>query len=229
MSLVPVDTSSALAVTDYLTKARDWLATAVETSTPHGIANTKAELSVAAEATKQIGLSKEIQADALEMVRRAEYALGKSIRKGQAEGTIASREDNLTQSPFRQRGTTGTPPSSLSKPLPADFFTTKEERGDAYAMAGVSDFDAVLDEAKAEGNLSRANVARIAREKSGKPTAATDPTERAHQEAELINAFAAIVRRSLTPKNISTLSPKARTKLVELFENAITSLKGSDQ
>ncbi|MGA4670049.1 hypothetical protein ACPCG0_09675 [Propionibacteriaceae bacterium Y1923] len=44
-----------------------------------------------AEATKQLGLSKEIRDDATEMVRRAEYALGKAIRKGQAEGTVTSR------------------------------------------------------------------------------------------------------------------------------------------
>jgi hypothetical protein len=71
--------------------ARDWLATAVETTGPEQIAAAKAEIATAAEAIKQLGLSKEIRADAAEMVRHAEYALAKSIRKGQAEGTVAAR------------------------------------------------------------------------------------------------------------------------------------------
>lgn len=50
-------------------------------------------------------------------------------------------------------------------------------------------------------------------------------TERAHQEAELINAFSAIVRRSLTPKNVATLTPKARARLISILNDAVTTLK----
>lgn len=54
-------------------------------------------------------------------------------------------------------------------------------------------------------------------------------TERAHQEAELVNAFRQTLRPLLTPKNVDGLSPKARTLLIELFENAIQALKEEDR
>lgn len=165
MSLVPVDTSSEVAVTSYLTHARDWLAQAVETTGPENIAAAKAEIATAAEATKQLGLSKEIQLDAQEMVRRAEYALGKSIRKGQAEGTIAKRGD-----------IGGTPPNAGSRghlhkefSHATDFASNTELHGNptkgapgilAVADLESEDFEEALSEAKSEGNLSRANVVR---------------------------------------------------------------------
>lgn len=166
MTLVPVDTTNAIAVTDYLTKARDWLSTAVEKSTPLGIAGAKVEIAVAAEATKQLGLSKEIQDEASEMVRRAEYTLRKATKKAQDSGEVRTRESNLVPG-ARTRGPVT--PTTSDLPRPRDFFSTKDEYEDANAMGALEpdDFDEVIDEAKAEGNLSRANVARLAREKAG--------------------------------------------------------------
>lgn len=54
-------------------------------------------------------------------------------------------------------------------------------------------------------------------------------TDRAYQEAELVTAFRSMVRPLLSPKNVDSLSPKARTLLVELLERAIATLKGTDQ
>ncbi|WP_051549273.1 hypothetical protein [Nocardioides sp. URHA0032] len=54
-------------------------------------------------------------------------------------------------------------------------------------------------------------------------------TERAHQEAELINAFGSIVKRSLTPENVATLSPRAKGRLIEILTVALTTLKENDQ
>lgn len=179
MSLVPVDTSSEVAVTDYLTRARDWLSRAVDETGPEQIAAAKAEIATAAEATKQLGLSKEIQLDAQEMVRRAEYALAKSIRKGQAEGVIATHGGG-------RRSTAGTP--TLTSP--SEFASKQELSGAGHGQPGIyalaeadePDFDEAIDEARAEGNLSRANVARKAREKSGteraKPRRAITDTAR---------------------------------------------------
>jgi hypothetical protein len=122
-----------------------------------------------------------------------------------------------------------------SKPKPSDFLGAGRETNDVNVMADLSDddFDAVITEAKAEGNLSRANVARKAREQSGRSpapaAAAAGSTERAHQEAELINAFRQTVRPLLSPKNVAGLSPKARTLLIDLFENAIQALKEEDR
>lgn len=163
MSLMPVDPSNALAVSDYLTKARDWLATCVEMTGPEQIAAAKAEIATAAEATKQLGLSKEIQLDASEMVRRAEYALGKAIRKGQDEGSVAIRGS-----------IGGTPPNAHGRgPLDREISpVTKFASGtELYGQRGgdgilglaevePAAFDAALAEAKEEGNVSRANVVR---------------------------------------------------------------------
>jgi len=158
--LVAVDTSSEIAVTSYLQQARDWLATAVEQTGPEQIAMTKAEIATAAEATKQLGLSKEIQDDAKEMVRRAEYALRKAQLRGQEAGEIRSRETNL-----RTSGTS----TSGDLPKPRDFFSSEVEYRDSLAMGALEDheFEQVLSEAREEGNLSRQNVANKARSLTG--------------------------------------------------------------
>lgn len=229
MTLAPIDATNEVAVSDYLTRARDWLSTAVEMTGPEQIAMAKAEIATAAEATKQLGLSKEIQLDAQEMVRRAEYALARSIRKGQAEGTVRSQgvgsKDNLS-------------PGRTELPSPYDFAGKHELHGTGgrpgiynLGEAEPEDLDEAIDAAKAEGNLSRANVARKAQERSGKSSPApaeAGTTERAHQEAELINALAQMVRRSLTPKNVSTLSPKAKRRITDILHAAIQTLEGTN-
>lgn len=175
MTLSPIDPTNEVAVSDYLTKARDWLSRAVDETGPQQIAAAKAEIATAAEATKQLGLSKEIQDDAKEMVRRAEYALAKSIRKGQAEGTVLS---DATKG-----GRRDVDHPDIARPV-TDFAARGELYGSQRATGILdaadsapeqTDFDAALDAARAEGNLSRANVARKAREASG----ATAPARRA--------------------------------------------------
>lgn len=165
-TLVPVDPTNTVAVTDYLTRARDWLSRAVEETGPEQIAAAKAEIATAAEATKQLGLSKDIQEDSTEMVRRAEWTLRRSVNQAQERGEVATRAANLIPG----GPAAGTPASRSSSDLPGarDFFAGKQEYEDANAMAELdpADFDAVIEEAKAEGNLSRANVARKARERT---------------------------------------------------------------
>lgn len=154
-----------LAVTRYLTDARDRLTLAMSISGPEAVAAIKAEIATAAEATKQLGLSKEIRDDALEMVRRAEYALRKAVSAAQAAGEIRVRNDNLVPG-----GRRGVSPVSIDKPSPAAFFATDEEYRDANAMAELSapQFEAVIEEAKAEGNLTRTHIADRAREMTGR-------------------------------------------------------------
>lgn len=198
MSLVPVDTTSEVAVTDYLTRARDWLSRAVDETGPEQIAAAKAEIATAAEATKQLGLSKEIQLDAQEMVRRAEYALGKAIRKGQAEGTIRTHGDGGRTTQARLRGVT-----TESKPGPTDFAAPHELTGQGGrndGIYGISDgvlevtFEAALDAAKAEGNLSRANVVRKVKGQS--------PPQTRDERADIIADLAArgFSSRQMAPK-----------------------------
>lgn len=182
MTLVPLPSVDALtpamrevAVSTYLEHAKEWLASAVEMTGPEQIAAAKAEIATAAEATKQLHLSKEIQLDAQEMVRRAEYALGKAIRKGQAEGMIRTKGERGPQTADYERIRNGrhevvqAPVSNATnflKPGPTDFASHEElygnKSGAMHLVDGVTDdqFESALDVAKREGNPSRANVVR---------------------------------------------------------------------
>lgn len=159
--LVPVDNMTALegldqqarevAVTTMLTEARAWLAHAKEATEPQTIANFRAQMATVAEATKQLNLSKEIQLDAQEMVRRAERGVGKSVREGQAAGEIRANG---------QRQTTFSVGKSLSA---VDLVGFGRPANETYRMTDdVTDeqFDAAISKAKEEGNLTRANVVR---------------------------------------------------------------------
>lgn len=145
----------AVAVTGMLTQARSWLANAYEAYEPVTIANFKAEVATLAEATKQLGLSREIQAEAQEIVIRAERGLGQAIRKGQAEGTVRTQEQ-------------GRPGSGVELTTSGGLFTNSYERRDAYALAEAPDdvFEEVLAEAKTKGDLSRSGVVRTIRQES---------------------------------------------------------------
>lgn len=153
------------ALTAYLANARDALAHAVEASGPAAVAQIKAEVATVAEMTRQLGLSKECRDDATEMVRRAEYTLGKAIRKGQEEGTVATTSEIRAYAGRvgRQKGKNvlldrPTTPTDIEP----DYYSNK---GKGQSIADLSesseeDFEDALTEARSEGNLSRANVVR---------------------------------------------------------------------
>lgn len=151
-----------------LTTAIAALTDAVDFMPIADVVSIKAQVATIHTATKELGMSKEAQELAAEAVRRAEWSLRRATKKGQESGEIRSRETNLipgarTASPASR--------SSSDLPAPASFFNTKDEYEDANAMAKLdaAQFDEVLDAARAEGNLSRANVARKAREASATP------------------------------------------------------------
>lgn len=175
-TLVPVDPKSETSVLSLLEHAALWLSEAVHRGEAADVALVKAQIATAAEATKQLNLSKDIQLDAQEMVRRAEYALGKAIRRGQAEGTIRSNgQKSVTHD--RWNGANRMTESSILIG-PGDFATKAELSGKLgsdgiYAMTdGVEpeDFDQAVTSAKAEGNLSRANVVRKVKIQQGPTT-----------------------------------------------------------
>lgn len=89
-TLAAIDRSEVSVIT-LLEQAKSWLATCVERTGPAEIAAAKAQIVAAETYARELRLSKDIQMDAQEMVRRAEYALGRAIRKGQAEGEIRTR------------------------------------------------------------------------------------------------------------------------------------------
>ena len=165
-----------VAISTYLEHAKSWLATAVEHTSADLIAVAKAEIATAAEATKQLHLSKEIQLDAREMVRRAEYALAKAIKKGQADGVIETPSEAYRRATLiREVGKGRADPSALGDSIklrPLDLASKSElhgTNGNVFDLIGVEpeEFDAALMEAKSDGDLSRANVIRKLKGQAG--------------------------------------------------------------
>ena len=180
-------------------RAKAWLREALE----HGKIEQIAEIKSQAEALRVYTTQKQLGADAqlaaAEIVRRAERGIGVAIRRGQQDGEIAKRGDR------RSHGVHG---GNLNDRhgdhlgSPGSFFRHGDERADTYAMTdSVSDthFEDAISEAKAEGNLSRANVVRKIRQQRGGPPPADgqvpDPADRSPEAAarrqELIADFAA--------------------------------------
>lgn len=161
--------AQALAVVDMLDRARHWLADAVENTGPAEIATAKAEIVTAATYSRQLGLSKEIQQDAREMVRRAEYALGKAISKGQAEGAVETTNEAMRRAVLTREVNAGRADqvalSDSIKPRPLDFASRSELHNTKanildLAQATPEEFEEAVEKAKSEGDLSRQNLAR---------------------------------------------------------------------
>ena len=192
-ALVPLD-KSAVSVVSMLEHAKQWLATAVETTGPAEIAAAKAQIVTAETYARELRLSQDIREDAVEMVRRAEYALGKSIRKGQADGTIfAPGKNPATDREYVRNGrviggAVDRTTSSSAVPVTAlasssDLYNHKGNIMD-LAEATVEELDTALEAAREEGNLSRANVVR----KIGKTDLATRRTRA--EKADLLEDLA---------------------------------------
>lgn len=139
-------------VTAALVESRGWLSKAMEGTDPTPLANFKAWAATVEEATKQKNLGREIELDAAEMVRRAERGIGVAIRRGQEAGEIRRQGQG--------RGHT------QQLPRPTDFASHDELMANQAGIYNLTDavtdeqFDEAITEAKAEGNLSRANVVR---------------------------------------------------------------------
>jgi hypothetical protein len=150
-----------IAVSDMLNHAYSWLSRAVASTDtdPMHVKEVRAYAYTISEATKQRDLSRSIKMDAEEMARRADYALGKAIRDGQDAETIATRGGNHGNQHVGGRFLD----EESAKPAPSSFIPNNGERQDILALANnanPSEFEEALTEAKAEGNLSRANLVR---------------------------------------------------------------------
>ncbi|WP_169240842.1 hypothetical protein [Bifidobacterium olomucense] len=158
-----------LAVSDMLVNAYDWITEAVKATNtdPLQAKSMRAYVYTIEEATKQRDLSKSIQLDAQEMARRADYALGKAIRDGQANGTVTSTGTQIKRGNQHKSGEQLDKAFSTSKKISAyGLFPSGDAKTQAYEMvdnASPEEFDTILAEAHAEGNLSRANVSRKAK------------------------------------------------------------------
>lgn len=130
-----------------LERGKTWLAEALAHGDLDAIVNAKgwAETLRVATVQKQLGLDAELSAS--ELVRRAERALGLGIRAGQEAGGINRANGNRLQ----------------GLKTVTDYVPGGHTINEIYAVTdGVPDeqFEQVIAEAKAEKNLTRANVVR---------------------------------------------------------------------
>ncbi|MDV6272436.1 hypothetical protein R3Q06_02875 [Rhodococcus erythropolis] len=174
-------------VTMMLSASRTGLLAAIAAQDLPSIVEYKAKASAIQDISKQLRLGKELQLDAAEFVRRAERGLGVGIREGQAKGTVNGVGTHANRGNGHQSGRESL--TTSSKVRPTDLASQHELHGannpgeGIYAMTdNVTDeqFEEALAEAKDEGNLSRANVARKAKAKAvidPKPEPAKKPAE----------------------------------------------------
>ncbi|MBK7015149.1 MAG: hypothetical protein IPH39_06110 [Sulfuritalea sp.] len=147
-------------ITAALTESRKWLHLATESTNPRPFAEIKAWAASIAEYARQKGLASEIVADGQEMLRRAERAVGQAVRNGQEAGEIRTRSDGPA---VRDQV------CDANKIGVGEFFGHKNEMTEIYSMTdGVTEghFASALTKARAEGNLSRANVVRKVKQQS---------------------------------------------------------------
>lgn len=153
-------------VTEMLVHSHAGLLVAIAAQDLPGIVEAKQKAATIQEIVKQKRMGKEMQDHAAEFCLRVERGLGVAIREGQERGEILKRREPARRSNQHSHdsGVEGQPVYTKSRPT--DFAKADElssKRGGIYAMTdGVSDaqFNEAVAEAKAEGNLSRANVAR---------------------------------------------------------------------
>ncbi|MFC9768414.1 hypothetical protein [Rhodococcus jostii] len=180
--LSPLDGESQMRhVTALLSHSRTGLLAAIAAQDLPGIVAFKAKAGGIREIAKQLRLAKDMQLDAVEFVRRAESGVAGGIREGQASGSVSTTSSAARA---RERAKSGTASSEEVLPSPTDFATSTELYGGRHAGLGIyamvdgvsaEQFEEALAEARAEGNLSRANVARKCKAKA-KSAAGEDST-----------------------------------------------------
>ncbi|MFB4280809.1 hypothetical protein ACBJ59_36355 [Nonomuraea sp. MTCD27] len=169
-------------------RAKQWLVEALENGDIEQIVELKSQAEAIRIYSMQKQLGKDAQLSAAEIVRRAERGIGVAIRKGQEAGEIKTVSDGG----WKARDL---PALDEGKKSPTSFFGSKNEATDAYAMTDdVSDeeFEAALKEAKAEENLSRANVVRKVQ---GRPRPTTGEAYGDWTPVAADRSFEAVMRR----------------------------------
>jgi hypothetical protein len=144
-------------------RAKAWLQEALEHGGIEQIAEVRSQAEAVRVYTRQKQLGRDAELAAAEIVRRAERGIAVAIRRAQQQGRIARRGDRGSRgAPGVCGGNPGdTRGDHLGSPQP--FFKHPSERAGAYALADDAtdgEFEDALAAARAEGNLSRANVVR---------------------------------------------------------------------
>lgn len=200
-------------VTEMLVSSRAGLLLAIAAQDLPGIAEAKQKAATIAEIAKQVRVGKDMQLEVQEFCRRAERGLGVAIREGQANGTVETPREGAARGSASRDGLLQ---KKTIKPKPRDFASSTELSGidgtrpGIYAMTdGVSDdqFEEALTEARDEGNLSRANVARKAKAKAedSRPMPEITEADRA--------AFDEFASQNTSPWSVTVLTRIAKAAL----------------
>lgn len=173
-------------VTEMLVHSHAGLLVAIAAQDLPGIAVAKQRAATIQEIAKQVRMGKDMQLNAAEFCRRAERGLGVAIREGQANGTVETTSEGKSRGPAIRDHRVD---SVMIKPKPSDFANATELSGNNSGIYHLTDgvnerqFEEALAEAKAEGNLSRANVARKAKAKAQESV--VDPSLEPDIDAEI--------------------------------------------
>jgi hypothetical protein len=170
-------------------RAKAWLRVALEHWEIEQIAEIKSRAEAVRVYTTQKQIGKDAQLAATEVVRRAERGIGLAIRRGQRNGEIRRRGDRGRRPDANGAGNT----IYGAKPGPADYATVTELRGNGAGIYHLTDavsdadFEDALAGARAEGDLSRANVVRKIHRRHDVPPGAVrrvpDPADRSPEAA----------------------------------------------
>lgn len=160
LDALPKDTQE-IAVTQSLEQANQWIDRAnLGQATIYEVKDFNAFIATVTEAARQKELSSEIVLKAQKTQRRAEDALGRAVRRGQEVGEIRRNGERVTVA--NQYGKSAASDMESSSVSPREFLPSSKEAAAIYAMADSprEHVEQALNEAEAEGNLSRANVVR---------------------------------------------------------------------
>jgi len=136
-----------------LVRVIEWLA---QTNNIDTVRETKAVVVGYEALIREKKLALDAQLSASECVRRCERRIGELVKQGLEEGTIRSKRDSRPR-PMVPAGTIDDRPRA-SDYIPGGAKGYAEYR--VMASAADEQFEQAVEEARAEGNLSRANVVR---------------------------------------------------------------------
>lgn len=181
-----LDQLNRATVTELLERGKTWLRLALERGEAEitELVDYRAEATILKELVVQKELGKDAELAATELIRRAERAIAGAIRQGQERGTVGSREHPAGGGPsvdyvkadgkvIHAARADGVPRTNRISPRVAAGGLSKSSLDGHYGQFdGVSDqeYDEAIDEAKAEGVLTRVNVLRKLERKAPLPS-----------------------------------------------------------
>lgn len=201
-------------------RANAWLQSGIAVPI-ESIVETKAQAAALAAFAVQKQLGKDAELAALEVQRRAERGTGLAIRRGQEAGEIMKRGDAGAMPKPGVHAGGGLPGAARNTHLvrPGDIAPMSELSSNGSGIYAMTDdvtdeqFDAAIDAAKAEGNLSRANVVRKVKGQKAK-VPVSQQLDRIEEMAATGHHSTQIAKElGTTGENIRMLAKKAGIKI----------------